>query len=166
MRVILLETIEKLGEVGQIVEVKPGYARNFLFPQAKAILATPAAKKEIEKKLAKLKAQEEAQKEELQKIASRLSEISLTVNVKVGEEGKLFGSVTSSDIAKLLSEEIGEKIEKSQIDLPEPIKSTGEFKISVSLGHGIRTMIKVSVIPEEEKKSTEKTKPEKKLKKT
>ena len=161
MKVILLETIEKVGNVGEIVEVSEGYGRNYLLPKKLAMIATPQAEIEIQKKMAELKAQEEAKQAELSKFAASLAEITLTIPAKAGEEGKLFGSVTSADITELLTEKAKTEIEKSQLELPEPIKAVGDYEIPVTLGHGIHATVKVSVVPEGEEKKTKKEKAEK-----
>jgi large subunit ribosomal protein L9 len=153
MKVILLETIEKLGKVGEMVEVKPGYARNYLIPFGKAIFATPQAEAEVQKKIAELKAKEETEQAELAKFAEKIAATPITIPVKVGEEGKLFGSVTTAEIAEILSKEAKTEIEKSQIEIPEPIKALGDYEVTIHLGHGISAKVKISVVSESEPKA-------------
>jgi len=156
MKVILLETVEHLGNVGDVVEVKPGFARNYLFPRGMAVLATPKGMEAIQTKIEALKKQEEEVKAKLATEAKSLEKIVLTFPVKVGEEDKLFGSVTASDIADKLSESLGREIEKGELELPEPIRALGEYKIPVKLGHGIHAEITVSVIKEGTEAETKK----------
>lgn len=159
MKVILLETVETLGTIGEIVDVRPGYARNFLFPRGMAILATPQALRSVQSKIEALKKQEEEIKANLMKEAEILNEQKLVFPVKVGEEGKLFGSVTAGEIAEKLSETLKRKIEKGSLDLPEPLKALGEYKVPVKLGHGVHAQITVQVIEEgTEETPKEKTK--------
>lgn len=132
MKVLLKEDVFKLGSVGDEVEVKDGYGRNFLIPTGKALLATPKNLKQfrhqksiVDHKVRKLKGA-------AQDVADQLSKLSLSIKKKVGEQGKLFGSVTSQEIAELVSAQ-GVEIDRRKIQLGEPIKSLGEFKIPVKL---------------------------------
>jgi large subunit ribosomal protein L9 len=132
MKVLLKEDVVKLGSVGDEVEVKDGYGRNFLIPTGKALLATPKNVKQfrhqksiVDHKVRKLKGA-------AQDVADRLAKLSLSIKKKVGEQGKLFGSVTSQEIADLVSAQ-GVEIDRRKIQLGEAIKSLGEFKIPVKL---------------------------------
>jgi large subunit ribosomal protein L9 len=149
MQVILREDIDKLGKIGDLVKVADGYARNYLVPKKKAIEATPNnvsamdhAKKMVSDRLRKLKKEATAE-------ADRMKGLSVTLRVKTGEEGKLFGSVTTMDIADALKAQ-GVAIDKRKIVLDEPIKRLGEFTVSVKLHSDIHAEIKVSVLPEEQ----------------
>jgi large subunit ribosomal protein L9 len=148
MQVILREDIEKLGKIGDLVKVADGYARNFLVPMKKAIEATPKnvnamehARKMVSDRLRKLK--KEATSE-----ADKIKGLSITIKAKTGEEGKLFGSVTSMDIAEAAKAQ-GVVIDKRKIVLAEPIKRLGEFSVSVKLHADIAAELKVSVVAEE-----------------
>jgi large subunit ribosomal protein L9 len=132
MKVLLKEDVIKLGSVGDEVEVKDGYGRNFLIPTGKALLATPKNVKQfrhqksiVDHKVRKLRGS-------AQDVADRLAKLSLSIKKKVGEQGKLFGSVTSQEIAELVSAK-GVEIDRRKIQLGEPIRSLGEFKIPVKL---------------------------------
>ena len=132
MKVLLKEDVTKLGSVGDEVEVKDGYARNFLIPTGKALLATPKNLKQfrhqksiVEHKVKKLKGV-------AQGVADQLAKLTVSVQKKVGEQGKLFGSVTTQEIADLVSAK-GIEIDRRKIQLGEPIKALGEFKIPIKL---------------------------------
>jgi large subunit ribosomal protein L9 len=148
MQVILREDIEKLGKIGDLVKVADGYARNFLVPKMKAIEATPDnlnamnhAKKMVSDRIRKIK--KEATGE-----ADRIRGLSVVIKAKTGEEGKLFGSVTSMDIADAAKVQ-GVEIDKRKIVLDEPIKRLGDYTVSVKLHADIIAQFKVSVIAEE-----------------
>src|SRR5512147_2351051 len=148
MQVILREDVDNLGKIGDLVKVKPGYARNFLVPSKKAIEATPKnlkamehAKKMVADRVRKLKKEAAAD-------AENIKALSLTIKAKVGEEGKLFGSVTSMDIAEAAKAQ-GAEIDKRKIVLEEPIKRLGDYTVTVKLHADIAAEFKVSVIAEE-----------------
>jgi large subunit ribosomal protein L9 len=145
MEVILRQAVEKLGHPGDIVKVSPGYARNFLLPRGLAYEATAGNRKRIEQEKARLDAAEESRRTSAQEYAGKIEQISLTFSARVGEEGKLFGSVTSADIAQQLAEQ-GYEIEKRQIDLKEPIKALGVYRVPIRLHADVHPEIKVWVI--------------------
>ena len=145
MEVILRQAIEKLGGPGEIVKVSPGYARNFLLPRGFAVEATAGNKKRIEKERERLEAAEAERRTAAQELAGRIEQVSLTFSARVGEEGRLFGSVTSSDIAQQLAQQ-GYEIEKRQVDLHEPIKALGVYRVPIRLHADVHPEIKVWVI--------------------
>ena len=145
MEVILRQAVEKLGHPGDVVKVSSGFARNYLIPRGIAVVATPGNKKQIEQQRQRLEAAEDARREAAQQMAGTIEQISLTFSARVGEEGKLFGSVTASDIVQQL-EALGHKIEKRQIDLHEPIKALGVYRVPVRLHADVKPEIKVWVI--------------------
>ena len=145
MEVILRQAVEKLGHPGDVVKVSSGYARNFLIPRGIAVIATPGNKKQIEQQRQRLEAAEDARRASAQEMAGTIEQISLTFSARVGEEGKLFGSVTASDIVQQL-EALGHRIEKRQIDLHEPIKALGVYRVPVRLHADVKPEIKVWVI--------------------
>jgi large subunit ribosomal protein L9 len=146
MEVILRAAVDKLGEPGDIVKVSAGYARNFLLPRGVAYEATPGNKKRIAQEKARLEAAEKARREAAQAIAATLEPVQLTFSVRVGDEGKLFGSVTSADIANQLHALGFAHIEKRMIELHEPIKALGVYKVPIRLHAGVHPEIKVWVI--------------------
>ena len=149
MQVILREDIDKLGKIGDLIKVKEGYGRNFLIPMKKAIEATPKnvnamehARKMVSDRLRKLKKEAAADAENIKALA-------LTIRAKAGEEGKLFGSVTSMDIAEAAAAR-GVKVDKRKIHLEEPIKRLGEFTVPVKLHADVVVDLKVTVVAEEQ----------------
>ncbi len=145
MEVILRNAIDKLGHPGDIVSVSPGYARNFLLPRGLAYQATPGNLKRIAAEKSRLEALENERKAAAEAIAEKLAEVSVTFAARVGEEGKLFGSVTTADIAHQLEAQ-GFKLEKRQIELNEPIKALGMYKVPIRLHADVHPEIKVWVI--------------------
>ncbi|HOT98850.1 MAG TPA: 50S ribosomal protein L9 [bacterium] len=147
MKIILKQDIESLGAAGETVTVKNGYARNYLIPQGLAVAATAGNLRafEVESKAAALRLQRGMR--EAQEVATRLEKLSLTVSVQVGEEDKLFGSVTSQNIADLLAEN-GFKIDKKKIVLDDPIKALGVYEVPVKLHPEVTGVVKVWVVRE------------------
>ncbi len=147
MKIILKKEIESLGAAGEIVTVKNGYARNYLIPGGFAAPATPGNMRavEIENKAAALR-QQRGQRE-ARDLADKLEKLSLTVSVQVGEEEKLFGSVTSQNIADLLAEN-GFEIDKKKILLEDPIKALGVYDVPVKLHQDVTALVKVWVVRE------------------
>ena len=146
MDVILRQAVEKLGQPGDVVKVSPGFARNYLLPRGIAYAATAGNLKRIAQEKARLQAAEDERRGGAQTIAARLEAVSLTFSARVGEEGKLFGSVTASDIAEQLHAQGFEMIEKRQIDLHDPIKALGVYRVPVRLHADVKPEIKVWVI--------------------
>ncbi|MBA3919614.1 MAG: 50S ribosomal protein L9 [Gemmatimonas sp.] len=145
MEVILRNAVDKLGHPGDIVSVSPGFARNFLLPRGLAYEATPGNRKRIALEKSRLEALEAEKVAAAKQIADKLAEVSVTFAARVGEEGKLFGSVTTADIAHQLEAQ-GFKIEKRQIELNEPIKTLGVYRVGVRLHADVHPEIKVWVI--------------------
>lgn len=148
MQVILMEKVTNLGNLGDIVKVKDGYARNYLIPQKKAKRATPENIAEFERRRAELERQQAEKLAAAQELASRLEGITVQITRKAGEDGRLFGSVTNIDIAEGLKE-LGYDIPRAQILMAEgPIKSVGEVELEIALHTDVRVTIKVSVLGE------------------
>ena len=145
MEVILRNAIDKLGHPGDVVTVSAGYARNFLLPRGLAYQATPGNLKRIAQEKSRLEALEAERVAAAQAIADKMGEVSVTFAARVGEEGKLFGSVTAADIAHQLEAQ-GFKIERRQIELPEPIKALGVYRVAIKLHADVKPEIKVWVI--------------------
>ena len=147
MKLILREDVENLGKGGELVDVKPGYGRNFLLPRGLAVAANPKNVRELEHqkniaeaKAAKLKASAEA-------VAKRLADTPVVLKRKVGEQDKLYGSVTALDIVEALAAR-GLQLDRRTIDLPEPIKTVGDFEVPVKLHRDVVGKAKVKVEPE------------------
>src|SRR5258705_7977287 len=147
MEVILREDRQHLGKAGEVVKVKDGYARNFLLPQGKAYPATDANKKKIAYEADRLAKQRATEKAAAETEATRLTGVSLSFPAKVGEEDKLYGSVTPSDIQRKL-EELGIHVDKRKIDLPEPIRALGEFRVGIKIHPDVRPEIVITVVKE------------------
>ena len=145
MEVILREAVEKLGHPGDVVKVSPGFARNYLLPRGIAYEATPGNLKRIAQEKGRLESAEGARRDAAQALATSLEPISLTFSARVGEDGKLFGSVTSADISGQLELQ-GVHIEKRMIDLHEPIRALGIYKVPIKLHADVKAEIKVWVI--------------------
>lgn len=148
MQIILLEKIANLGSLGDQVSVKPGYARNFLFPQSKAVPATKANVEQFEARRAELEAQADANLAEANARKEKIEEIELSVAVKAGDEGKLFGSLGNRDIADLASQ-AGVELAKSEVRLPNgPIRNVGEFDVTIHLHAEVSAVLKLHVVAE------------------
>jgi large subunit ribosomal protein L9 len=147
MKVILRKDYESLGKIGEVVEVKPGFARNFLLPRKIAYTALKGNLRSLEeeKKVHLKKQQQEIVKSE--KLAGELEKVSITIPVQVGEEDKIFGTVTNQMIADALTEK-GYDIDKRKIEIEEPIKSLGIYGINIKLHASINAKIKVWVVRE------------------
>lgn len=145
MDVILRAAIDQLGEPGEIVKVSPGYGRNFLLPRGLAYEATPGNRKRIEQERARLESAEATRKAAAGAVATKLEQVQLTFAARVGDEGKLFGSITATDIAHQLEAQ-GFHVEKRMIELHEPIRALGVYKVPVRLHAGVHPEIKVWVI--------------------
>ncbi|HLH00646.1 MAG TPA: 50S ribosomal protein L9 [Bryobacteraceae bacterium] len=149
MEVILREDVEKLGARGQLVKVASGYARNFLLPKRLAVPATEANKKIIEQERQAHLRREAKEVADASDLAKMMTDISVTISQKAGENDQLFGSVTSKDIVEALEKQ-GYTIDRRKIALEEPIKSLGDFKVPVRLHREVTTEISVHVIKETE----------------
>jgi len=145
MEVILRQAVENLGKPGDVVKVKNGYARNFLLPRGLAYEATSGNLKRIQQERDRLESAENARREAAQELATKLEQVSLTFAARVGEEGKLFGSVTAADIVQQLEQQ-GFHVEKRQIDLHEPIKALGVYRVPVRLHADVKPEVRVWVI--------------------
>tara|TARA_B100000945_G_C20242664_1_gene530744 strand:+ start:349 stop:795 length:447 start_codon:yes stop_codon:yes gene_type:complete len=147
MKIILKQSIDNLGNEGEILDVKPGYARNYLIPKGWAKQATKlniiSTQKEIEVKLQK----EAKNRQNLEALGKQLDKLSLKFELKAGEEGKLFGSVTSQMIVDAISEK-GYTVNKKEIEIPESINHIGKYFVDVKLGHGFSGRVKLKVIAE------------------
>lgn len=149
MQVILLEKIENLGVLGDTVNVKSGYARNFLLPLRKAKIATPENLKEFEERRAELEKQAAETLSAAQARAEKLQDLTVTITANTGSEGKLFGSIGTVDIVEAVNA-TGNEIVKKEVRLPEGnIRETGEFEITLHLHTDVDVVIKLVIVPEE-----------------
>ena len=147
MEVILREDVDKLGRAGEIVKVKPGFARNYLLPNSLAFLASEGAKRRIEAEQRTRVKRLHLERDEASQVAAALSALTLTFVAKTGDGDRLFGSITAADIADKLAEH-GHQIDKRIIELAEPIKTVGEHRVPIKLHSDIRPEVAVSVAKE------------------
>jgi large subunit ribosomal protein L9 len=145
--VILREDIKTLGKAGDLVRVKPGYARNYLLPQGLAYEATEGNKKRIAAESKARNVKQEAEKAVATKLAASLGALTVTITGKAGEGDRLFGSITATDIADALAAQ-GHPIDKRKVDLDHPIKSLGQHTVMLRLHPEVQAEIRVSVVPE------------------
>jgi len=145
VRVVFLENVEN-NKVGDVKNVPDGYARNYLLKKGLAVLASDEELKKIESRLEKIKREEEKNVLEAEKLAEKLSKTKVTLELQVGEEGRLFGSVTNRDVAEKLSE-LGFEVDKANIEFPETIKEKGKHIAHVKIGHGVSTEVNIEVLP-------------------
>lgn len=149
MDIILLEKIDRLGKLGDVVNVKPGFARNFLLPFGKAKVASPENIKELEERRAELEAKEAEALSNAQARKVKLDDLAITITSKAGSEGKLFGSVGNSDIADAIVA-AGVDVEKKEVRLPTgPIRAAGTFDIDLHLHSEVNAVVKLTIIGEE-----------------
>lgn len=147
MRVILTQTIESLGIIGSEVEVKPGYARNYLLPQKKALTATPENRRRLESEKAKFELQIAKERKLAEEMAQRLEGVVCRITAKVAEEDRLYGSVTARDVIDSLAAQ-NITVEKRMLLLSEPIKQLGSFKVPIRVYKGVEPEITVEVVAE------------------
>ena len=168
-RLILREDIPKLGDAGDLISVKPGYARNYLLPQGKAIIATESRIKEIEHHKRVISDKQSKELKDLAAVQRRLQSTRIEVSAQAGEGGKLFGSVTLQHIADLLQEK-GVEVDRRKMHVDEPIKTVGEHTVDIKLHRELTAQVKVTVSaenaepeqpePAEAEAQTEETEPE------
>ncbi|MDK9710214.1 50S ribosomal protein L9 [Acidaminobacter sp.] len=145
MKVILLKDIKGTGKKGQVIEASDGHARNYLFPRGLAKPATDSSVRELEHQKASADKRKEKEVDVSKALAQQLEAISLKFAVKIGEGGKLFGSITTKDVAEALEKQHGIKIDKKKLELV-PIKSTGTTHAEAKLAHGVHANIKIEVV--------------------
>lgn len=148
MKIILRQDLDNLGSIGDVVEVKNGYGRNYLIPRQYAYYASPAAIQRIKFERKQYDKRQEEQKAVAESLAAKLAELQVSIPMKVGEEGKLFGAVTGQAIAEQMSL-MGHNIDRRDIVIDEPIKSLGVFSVKVKLHKDVVAPLKVWVISED-----------------
>ena len=146
VKLLLKEKVEKLGDIGEVVSVKPGYARNFLLPNNLAAIPTLGEIKRIQKKKELLEKQYQEEKAQAEEIAKQFSKVSqIEMNAEAGEAGKLFGRITAKDIVEKLNNQFGTDINKKSILLKKAISELGEFDVSVKLHNEVTVQVKLVV---------------------
>lgn len=149
MQIILLEKVNHLGDLGAVVDVRSGYGRNFLIPQGKALPATKANLADVEARRAELEKQAAEVLAAAEARAEQLNEASVVIPANAGDEGKLFGSIGTNDIAEAISKSTGVDIAKAEVKLPNGVlRQTGEFEIDLQLHSDVVVTIKLAVVPE------------------
>ncbi len=148
MKIILLQDVENLGKAGDLKEVANGYARNYLLPRQLAAGATPSLIANRQQRVASEQRKVEKQAEANRQQAERLGQVVLTFKARVGSQGRLYGSITSQDVAAGLREVEGITIDRRMIDLPDPIRSTGTFTVPVKVAQHLEPKITVNVVDE------------------
>ncbi len=149
MEVILLERVEKLGQMGDVVKVKPGYARNYLLPREKALRATEANKKRFETQRAQLEAENLKRREEADAVAQKMEGLSVILIRQAGEAGQLYGSVNARDIAASITD-AGFTVARGQVNLADPIKTLGLFDVTVTLHPEVSSSVTINVARSED----------------
>ena len=147
VQLILREDVMNLGEAGDLVRVKPGYARNFLVPQGKADLATESNLKRLEHQKRVISEKLAKELKDVKAVAGKFKDMRLEIEANAGPEGKLFGSVSNRDIAEALAEE-GVTVDRRQVALDEPLKSIGAFDVTIELQQDVNAQVKVYIIQE------------------
>lgn len=150
VKVLLKEKVEKLGEVGEIVSVKPGYARNFLLPNDLAAIPTPGVIKQIQKKKELLEKQYQEEKSQAEELVKKLTDLGqIIITAKAGEAGKLFGAITAKDIVERINKELDIDIQRKQVLLKRSIGELGEYVIKLKLYTEVTAEIKIVIKKEE-----------------
>jgi large subunit ribosomal protein L9 len=145
VKVVLNKDVPNLGRTGDVKDVSPGYMRNFLVPQGLAVPATPSALKSLEARRSQIAKSHEKARADAEAVASRLAGVSLVFQVRVGEQNRLYGSITSKDIADELARAAEITIDRRDIDLPEALKTLGNYTVPVRLGHDVKAAINVTL---------------------
>jgi large subunit ribosomal protein L9 len=148
MQIILIQDVNNLGGANEVVTVKNGYARNFLIPQRMAVEASPSNLKQLEERLKQIRKKEEKMLAELNKVIAALQAGPVTIGAKTGTSGKIFGSVTTVQIAKAVREQKGYEIDRRRIHLVDEIKELGSYKAKVDFGNGNETEISLEIVAE------------------
>ena len=146
MKVIFMQDVKGQGKKGEIKNVSDGYAKNFLLPKGVAIEATAANLNDLKGKNDSIKFKKDTEEDNAKKLAEKLKTLSIKISAKCGDNGKLFGSITSKDLAEELKKQHGIEIDKRKFNMPDALKSAGEFNISIKLHPGIAGTLKVIVV--------------------
>ena len=147
VEVILRDDVPSLGKIGQVVRVKPGYARNYLFPRGLAVEANRKNLHVLEHQKRVIGVKAERERKAAEGVAQKLDGLKLTIQARAGEEGRLFGSVTNLDLERLLADK-GLKVDRRRIELAEPIKQLGTYPVVVQVGRDVRATVELTVVAE------------------
>lgn len=147
MKVILNKDVPGTGKAGEVKDVADGYARNYLLPRKLAVAASGGALKEVEQKKAAVQKKAAAEEAAARELADRLTQAPVILSAKVGDQGRLYGSITSGDIAEQLSAHLGQPVDKRKIELTDPIRSLGTYEVTIRLHRAVTATVKVDVQP-------------------
>lgn len=150
IKIILRQDVPNLGQAGEVKQVAPGYFRNFLQPRGLAVEASKGQMRALQTSSSTRAAQVSRAKLQADSQARHLQDVTLTIPVRLGEQGRIYGSVTNKDIAEALSEQAGTTIDRHKIELAEPLKSIGVHSVPVRLEHGVEAHVRVELVPEAE----------------
>jgi large subunit ribosomal protein L9 len=145
VKVILAKDVENLGKAGELKEVSPGYMRNFLVPQQLAVLATQGELKSLDARRSQIAKAQHKARTAAEALADKLLSVTLAFQVRVGEQNRLYGSITSKDIADELARSTGITVDRRDIELPDALKTLGSFSVPVRLGHDVKAAINVTL---------------------
>jgi large subunit ribosomal protein L9 len=145
VKVVLTADVQNVGKAGEVKDVSPGYMRNFLIPQKLAVLATSSEIKTLEHRRSQIAKVQASARTDAERLAARLAAVTLTFQVHVGEQNRLFGSITSKDIADELARTAEITIDRRDIELPEALKTLGDYSVPVRLGHEVKASISVTL---------------------
>jgi large subunit ribosomal protein L9 len=148
MQVILIQDVDNLGAANELVDVKNGYARNYLIPQKFAVEANAANKKQLEERMKVRARKEAAMLAEINQVISKLNESPLKIGAKTGTSGKIFGSVTSLQISRAIRDQKGYEIDRKRITIPDEVKELGTYKANIDFGNGNHTEVDFEVVSE------------------
>lgn len=148
MQVILIQDVNNLGGINEVVNVKNGYARNFLFPRQMAVEASPSNMKQLDERLKQHKKKEDKMLAEINKVVDVLKESPVRLSAKTGTSGKIFGSITSVQIAKAIRDQKGYEIDRRKIQLVDEVKELGTYKAKIDFGNGQETEVELEVVAE------------------
>ncbi len=148
MQVILIQDVDNLGGANELVTVRNGYARNYLIPQKLAVEASPSNLKQLNEKLKVQKKKEDKMLAEINQVIAKLQEGAIKLGAKTGTSGKIFGSVTSLQIARAIREQKGYEIDRRKITIPDDVKELGQYKATVDFGNGSTTEVEFEVVAE------------------
>jgi large subunit ribosomal protein L9 len=148
MQIILIQDVDNLGAKNEVVNVKNGYARNFLLPRQLAVENSPSNKKQLEERMKQVKKKEDKMLAEINSVIAKLGEAPLKLGAKTGTSGKIFGSVTSLQLSRAIREQRGYDIDRRKITMPEDVKELGTYKATIDFGNGKSTEVEFEVIGE------------------
>ncbi len=150
MKVYFLQDVPGVARAGEVKDVAEGYARNYLIPRRLAVVATEAVIEQVKARQAAEARRAAREAEELRELAARLEGLTVTVRARAGKEGRLYGSVTAADIAEAIAAQVGRPVDRRRVELAEPIRKTGEYRVVVRLGRDLAPRVNVAVVGQEE----------------